>query len=134
MTSINETLSISKHALERTMERTTLNENQAKRFIGNAFERGCKKDELPMAWQKKYITQTERDLYNGLTDVRVYNNYIFIFSATKVLITMYPLPEFFSKKKYFNGKSPIRNIRKFNRICDTSYYKNGCYEPDYYTA
>ncbi len=106
----------SKHGFIRTMERADMNDHQALRLIQNAWARGKRIDELPLTRQKKYVSHYESLLPDGYTNLRVYGGYLFIFSAGGRLITMHPLPKTFSKKRIYDGKTKVRDVRKYNRF------------------
>lgn len=105
------------HALMRVMQRCELNEKKSLRLIKNAWEKGRRVAELPMRWQREYVENHRMELHNGWTKLRVYQNYLFIFSATEKLITAYPLPDRFDKNRHFaQDKQHIRNLRKYQRM------------------
>ena len=106
---------ISQHGMERTMERLHVNEARAKVFIARAWEKGLTKVTAPLSWQRKYLKKITRELEDGETNVRLYQDYIYIFSAGGVLITMYRPP----KQRcgiLYAGKDKIRNFKKYQRM------------------
>ena len=109
---------ISQHGMERTMERLHVNETRAKVRIARAWEQGLTKSTAPMSWQRKYMKKITRQLEDGETNVRLYQDHIYIFSATGVLITMYRSPKQRSGVLYA-GKDKIRNFRKFQLMYRT---------------
>ena len=44
-----------------------------------------------------------------------YNNFCYIVSEEGFCVTLYPLPVWFGKKKHFNGKERIRNMKAYAR-------------------
>ena len=105
------------HALMRVMQRRDLNEQKSLRLIKNAWEKGRHVADLPMRWQREYVENHRMEMYNGWTQLRVYQNYLFFFSATEKLITAYPLPDRFDKNRHFaQDKQHIRNLRKYQRM------------------
>lgn len=109
------------HGLIRTMERTERSDRQALRFIQNAWTRGKSMEQLETKWQKRFLAIRNSLLSDGYTNLRVYSGFLFIFSASGRLITMYPLPRSFTHKRVFDGKTLVRDARKYSRL-------NGCRE------
>lgn len=101
------------HGWVRTMERTDKSDRQALRMIQNAWSRGKSIDQLKFKKQRKYVASRYSLLLDGYTNLKVYCDHLFIFSATGCLITMYPLPKNFSKKRSYDGKTMVRDIRKY---------------------
>ena len=106
---------ISQHGMERTMERLHVNEARAKARIARAWEQGFTKGTAPLSWQRKYLKKITRQLEDGETNVRLYQDYIYIFSAGGVLITMYRPPKQRCGVLYA-GKTQVRNLRKYQRM------------------
>lgn len=106
----------SKHGFIRTMERADKNEQQALRMIQNAWSRGKSIDQLQLTQQKKYVSHYNSILIDGCTNLRTYCGYLFIFSAAGRLITMHPLPKNFEKKRIYDGKTQVRDVRKYSRF------------------
>ena len=105
------------HALIRVMQRRDMNERKSLRLIKNAWEKGRHVTDLPMRWQREYVENHRMEMYNGWTQLRVYQDYLFIFSSTAKLITAYPLPDRFHKTRHFaQDKQHIRNLRKYQRM------------------
>lgn len=124
-TAINEsetTKCTSRHGFIRTMERADRKEQQALRLIRNAWTRGKTMDQLQLARQKRYVAHFNSLLYDGYTNLRIYCGYLFIFSAGGCLITMHPLPETFGKKSVYDGKTRVRNVKKYTRFNDEPVY------------
>ena len=109
------------HGLIRTMERTGCTDRQALRLIQNAWARGKSMDQLELKRQRRFLELRNSLLEDGYTNLRVYSGFLFIFSAAGCLITMYALPRSFNQKRYFDGKTRVRDIRKYSRL-------NGCCE------
>lgn len=110
------------HGLVRTMERADVNGKQALRFIQNAWLRGKCIDQLQWAKQKKYVAHYNSLLFDGYTNLRVYRDYLFIFSAGGQLITMHALPKNFAKKRIYDGKTRVRDAKKYNRFKESEAY------------
>lgn len=112
----------SKHGFIRIMERADKNEHQALRLIQNAWSRGKSIDQLQLTKQKKYVSHYNSLMLDGYTNLRVYCGYLFIFSAAGRLITMHPLPKTFEKKHIYDGKTRVRDARKYNRFNEGEEY------------
>ena len=98
------------HGLQRTYERTGYNTETSRRLIKNALERGRKAKDFPSR-EREYLMSKA----NNGTSARVYNSYIFIFSADDYCITMFTTPRWFSKTQY-NGKQKVRDPKKNRRM------------------
>ena len=101
------------HSLERAKQRAGLNERRAYKMIDLALTRG----KTAASFKSR-----ERDYLENATQAdRVavaYNNYCYIFSDAGRCLTMYPLPKWFGKKKHFDGKERIRNMKVYARYCE----------------
>lgn len=104
------------HGLMRTMERADCNDRQALRFIRNARLRGKGMDDLEMKWQKRFLALRSSIQPDPGAELRVYCGYLFIFSSAGHLITMYELPHSFTRKRVFDGKTRVRDVRKYSRL------------------
>ena len=89
---------------------------QAVRMIRNARVRGKTIEELDRSEQRRCISHARRLKWEGMTEPRVYCGYLFIFSASGRLITMYDLPKKFGRKRIYDGKILVRDVRKYNRL------------------
>lgn len=106
----------SKHGFVRTMERAGKNDHQALRLIQNAWTRGKSVDQLQLTKQKEYVSRYNSLTFDGYTNLRTYCGYLFIFSAGGRLITMHPLAKNFEKKHVYDGKTKVRDVKKYNRF------------------
>lgn len=107
------------HGLSRTMERAGKTGQQALRMIACAWARGKAPDELRHAELRRRVEFFERATQDGRDGhilLRVYNRYLFIFSAEGRLITMFALPDALFKKRVYDGKARVRHVRKFLRM------------------
>ena len=105
------------HALQRIMQRLDLNQQQAMRLIRKAWSKGVTAQQLPRRSQRDYVQRHVRMEHNGLCQLRVYQDYLFIFSAETILITAYALPKSLGKSQsYDRNKEPVRNRRKYDRM------------------
>ena len=84
-------------------------------MIANAWARGKSAEQLPQTWQRRYLAHCDSLLSDGSTNLRVYDEYLFIFSAAGRLITMYALPKGFGRKRVYDGKTRVRNARRYAR-------------------
>ena len=106
------------HGLLRVIERTGTSEAKALRMIRNAWIHGTDAEQLPQAWQRTRIARMASFKHDGPTVLRVYRDYLFIFSHSGVLITLLFLPGgFFRKRRYDNTKQPVRHLRRYMRMC-----------------
>ena len=104
------------HGYLRTMERAKKSGRQAVRYIKNAWFRGKGIHELQTFEQRRYALRHNSLLADGYTNLRIYDGYLFIFSSGGTLITMHSLPQYFFKKTCFDGKTKIRNAKKYMRL------------------
>lgn len=104
-----------RHGLERTMERTGLKKQKALRMIRLAWERGQRLCDLDSSWQR-YYSRFDRQSFNGPTQMRFYNGYVFIFSHQGSLITMLNEHERHGRKRLYDGKVRVRDAHKYGRM------------------
>ena len=98
------------HSLKRAKERIGYNKRNAEKEIERALTRGKRAEEYT-SWEREYL-QGEC----GETTIAVaYNNFCYIVSETGICVTLYPLPVWFGKKKHFDGKEKIRNMKAYMR-------------------
>ena len=98
------------HSVERAKERAGLNERKAYKMIDHALERG-KRAEYFTSWERDYL----KGECKGNTTAIAYNNFCYIINEEGFCVTLYPLPAWFGKKKHFNGKERIRNMKVYSR-------------------
>lgn len=101
---------VTRHGLDRAMERLSLSKRRSQRIIHLAWERGLREEELAFVKQRRFVALHERILSDGKNELRVYQGHLFIFSHTGSLITMYPLPRDFSRLSRFYDKKRIHEI------------------------
>lgn len=103
------------HSLVRAKDRLNLNEQKAERLINQAIKKGKRANEFS-SWERRFL---EQECGDG-SEAIAYNNYCYIINENGFCITMYPLPAWFGKKKRFDGKDYIRNIKNYvrNYFCD----------------
>lgn len=98
------------HSIERAKERAGINKKNAENHIKRAITRGKTADQFT-SWEREYLQGECTDT----TIAIAYNNFCFIVSETGKCVTMYPLPIWFGKKKHFDGKERIRNMKSYAR-------------------
>jgi hypothetical protein len=103
---------ISYHAIQRAQERTGLKIKSSESFIANALERG-KTVGVFAANERNYLQAKEA---KGECRVIVYQSFFFIVDDADLCVTMYAAPKWFGKKKYYDGKTKIKNIKKYMRL------------------
>lgn len=95
-------MKLSNHSKMRMRQRTNLNHQERKGLFRKALDHGKSQNDIHDEKLKKYLEKTA-DKNN--TKVKLYNNYVFIYSKNaKQLFTMYKLPKRFLKGDDINGK------------------------------
>jgi len=98
------------HSLDRAKERIGCNEKAADKQFRLAIERGKTYEDFT-SWEQKYLA---KEAYDGCVAV-AYNGYCYIVNELGFCVTVYQLPAWFGKKKHFNGKERIRNMKSYAR-------------------
>ena len=98
------------HSIVRAKERLGYNKRNAEKQIELAMSRGKTADEFT-SWERDYLKGECGDATTAIA----YNNFCYIVSDTGICVTLYPLPVWFGKKKHFNGKEKIRNMKSYMR-------------------
>ena len=101
-----------RHSIQRANERTRFNGKTAIRFIENGIARGKTADEFTKD-EKRYLVSRAYD--NCIA--KAYNGYCLIVSESGECVTLYRLPEWFGKKKLYDGKTQIRKAKKYAAAC-----------------
>ena len=96
------------HSIERANERTRYNGKAAIRFIENGIARGKTADEFTQK-ESKYLAGLARK--NCIA--KAYNGFCLIISECGTCVTIYRLPEWFGKKRYYDGKKRVRNVKSY---------------------
>lgn len=106
-----------KHCVDRMKDRLGVNERKAEKRILDAIERGSTAEAFS-SWERSFLAKEA----HGDCTALAYNGYCYIVNANKVCITLYPLPAWFGKKKHFDGKEKIRNVKKYynNRLAQNA--------------
>ena len=96
------------HSIDRAMERICLNAHEAERKIEIALVRGKSAENYKTSRERKYLEKQSRNAI-----AVAYDNYCYLFSYQGECITVYSLPDWWEKKKMYNGKEKIRNPKKY---------------------
>jgi len=105
----NFTEDVTYHSFLRAKERCNLKSFKAiERNIRRAYERGKRADSFS-SWEHSYLM---REKYEGVVPV-AYNDRCYLFNGVGQCVTILRLPEWFGKKKHFDGKVRIRNYKKY---------------------
>ena len=110
---------VTKHSLLRSKKRLGLNKRCAEKVISTALIRG-KTAENFSSWEKTYL---ESEGLNGCQAI-AYNGFCFIVSRGNTCITLYRLPSWFGQKKHFDGKTKIRNAKKYYKYHKDVEYRS----------
>ena len=106
-----ETMITTIHGIERVKERCNFkNHNSALRNIGLALKRG-KRIENYSSWERTYLINKAYDDCSAIA----YNGFCYIVNETGRCVTVCKLPAWFDKKKHFDGKTRIRDYKKYNK-------------------
>lgn len=98
------------HSIVRAKERLGYNEKNALKQINRALERG-KTAEQFTSWERDYLQNEGSETAYAVA----YNNFCYIIGANGICVTVYALPDWFGKKKHFDGKEKIRNPKVYER-------------------
>lgn len=104
------------HSLERMKDRCNVkNAKAAERIVRLALERGKSADDFT-SWERSYLDAEGRNHCRAIA----YKDHCYIVNEENICVTVYRLPAWFGKKKHFNGKERIRNLKKYcrnNQLC-----------------
>ena len=104
------------HSIKRAKERLGMNKKTAEHLMRNVIERGKDKSMFTSEEKRQWLLAKESSCgYKAL----VYNSTCFIVSPDNKVITLYPLPHWFTKAKRYTGKERIRNRAKFEKYNGT---------------
>ncbi len=105
------------HGLIRVIDRANLNEKKSISMIRKAWERGLTADQMPRRSQREYILRHTGQTKDAQSELRVYQDMLFIFASSGMLITAYPLPKkLFTVRHYDMHGRVVRNIKKYQRM------------------
>lgn len=110
---------ITAHSLDRAKERLHKNRKEAYSYINKALTRGRSAEEFT-SLERTYLENVQ-NRYRGRKTI-VYDRNCFILTAdAQICLTVFPLPLWFGRKKQFEGKTRIRNPKRYyNRYCQCS--------------
>ena len=96
------------HSIQRANERTRYNGKAAVRFVERGIERGKTADDFKQN-EREYLANCA---YDNCT-AKAYNGFCLIISEDGDCVTLYRLPEWFGKKRHYDGKTRIRNVKRY---------------------
>lgn len=99
------------HGLERAKERMDCNEKKAIRAIEGAINHGKRANDFKSA-ERDFLKKHETDNCIAVA----YNKFCYIINELGACVTMYALPAWFDKKRYYSGKERIRNLKAYSRM------------------
>lgn len=109
---------VTEHSIQRAKERCNYkNRRAAENNIQRALIRG-KDASKYSSWERKYLVNEGHDNCTAIA----YNNFCYIVSEDGNCVTVHSLPAWFGQKKHFDGKTHIRNYKKY---CRTTGYRSG---------
>ena len=104
---------VTAHSVERAKERLGYNEKYAVGFMERALSRGLTATSCEAKAEKAWLSRQAGSGYYAIA----YNGSCLIISPDRVCVTIYPLPQWFGKKKrYARDKKPIRNFTRYSRM------------------
>lgn len=101
-------MTVTTHSIERVKERIGLNQKRAERLIMLAMQRGKTADDYT-SMERNYLKNKEK----GECIAIVFAGYCFLVSYDGACKTIVALPDWFGKKKHFDGKERIRDYKKY---------------------
>ncbi len=104
------------HSIQRANERTKFSGKSAIRFIENGIARGKTADDFSSK-ESIYLAKCAK----GGCTAKAYNGFCLIIGDNGDCVTIYRLPEWFGKKRYYDGKKRVRNIKRYTIAHNTTY-------------
>ena len=104
------------HSIQRANERTQFSGKSAVRFIENGIARGKTAEDF----SSKESTYLANCAKGGCT-AKAYNGFCLIIGDNGDCVTIYRLPEWFGKKRYYDGKKRVRNVKRYIITHNTTY-------------
>ena len=101
------------HSYEQIKSRFGYSLKKGERRMALALERGKRADDFKTAEERNFLEVKARE---GSFAV-AYDGKCFVFSEMSRCITVYQLPRWFDKKKYYEGKVRIRKSKNYMRYC-----------------
>lgn len=102
---------VTKHSVDKAKERLGVNKRKAEKRIVDALTRGKTAADFS-SWERSFLEQEGRDGCRAIA----YNGFCYIASPFATCVTLYPLPSWFGRRKHFDGKEKIWNIKRYNKI------------------
>lgn len=112
---------VTNHGYERAEQRLGLTKEQADRKIRNVLAKGRDYTKFTSK-EKQYLRSQERKGARAFA----YDGFCYIIADDNVCITTYRLPSWFGKSRNYDGKTKIKNLKKYNQN-----YKYHCFEGEY---
>ena len=96
------------HSIQRANERTHFSGKSAVRFIENGIARGKTAEDFTSK-ESIYLANCAK----GGCVAKAYNGFCLIIGNNGDCVTIYKLPEWFGKKRYYDGKKSVRNVKRY---------------------
>lgn len=98
----------SEHSVIRANERTPYTGKAAIRFIENGIRRGKTAEHFTQKENRYLVSQSREGCI-----AKAYEGFCFIVNELQVCVTLYRLPEWFGRKRYYDSKAPVRNVKRY---------------------
>lgn len=103
------------HGMKRSKERMNYNTKTAARQMELALTRGVRAADCTSCFERTFLTDRSLD---GVFAV-AYNGGCYIFNeGNNAVVTVYPLPSWWGKKKRYEGKERVRRAKAYYRMND----------------
>jgi len=96
------------HSIQRANERTRFSGRAAERFIENGIRRGKAAKDFRQK-ENAFLANCGRDHCVA----KAYNGFCLIINDRDECVTLYRLPEWFGRKRFYDRKEGIRNIKRY---------------------
>ena len=104
-------IGITKHCYQKLKERCSIkNHKSAQKKVELAFTKGKRFSDYTED-KRQYLLSKEQNLCQAV----VYDKFCYIFNQNNACVTVYKLPEWFSKRKKYVGKEMIKNEKRYSR-------------------
>lgn len=104
------------HSIQRANERTQFSGKSAVRFIENGIARGKTADDFTSK-ESIYLANCAK----GGCTAKAYNGFCLIIGENGDCVTIYQLPDWFGRKRYYDGKKRVRNVKRYTLSHYTTY-------------
>lgn len=91
----------------------SVNSRKANKLVSLAELRGKCAENFASNVEKNFLLRCEK---NNKSKAKAYNNFCYIFNEDNVCVTLYKLPSWFMRKKHYNGKEKIKNVKKYIKM------------------